>query len=244
MKTQLNLIQAFNRAADNYANNTAIIDGALSYSFNDIKVASDQFAVGLIEQGITKGDRVALYCINSAQFAIAYMGIVKAGAVVVPINLLQKPGEISYVLQNANVSTVIYHDAFEENIEQIKSLVDYALFFICISQDQQKAAAWNQAFNNQGDVPLLEIDTVNDLVAILYTSGTTGYPKGAMLTHQNLIANTSSVFIAMQWVVGREVIALVLPMFHAFAATVGMLTPLIHGCCFVTIAKFEPDSLL
>jgi len=77
----------------------------------------------------------------------------------------------------------------------------------------------------------------------LYTSGTTGKPKGAMLTHKNLVSNTSSVFKAMKWREGEDVITLVLPMFHAFAATVGMLTPLTNGCGFVPIAKFDPDML-
>ena len=244
MQATKSLIQAFNDAAALYANDRAIIDGDKTYSFIDIKIASDKFAAGLIQKGLTKGDRVALYCINGAEFAIAYMGIVKAGCVVVPINLLQKPTEISYVIRNADVSGIVYHDAFEANIEQLHALLDHPLFWMCISQDQQKSTAWRAAFNNAGVTPEIDIDVANDLVAILYTSGTTGHPKGAMLTHQNLVANTASVFEAMRWRASEDVIALVLPMFHAFAATVGMLTPLTHGCCFVPLPKFEPDKLL
>ncbi|MBL4743469.1 MAG: long-chain fatty acid--CoA ligase [Cycloclasticus sp.] len=244
MRANTSLIDAFNKSAKEHATDLAVIDGDRSYSFAEIKKSSDQFAVGLIAKGISQGDRVALYCINSANFAIAYMGIVKAGAIVVPINLLQKPAEIAYVMNNASVSALIYHEAFEANVDIVRPDISNLLFELCIRRDAEKSVAWNTLLNNAGDVPNLDIDAANDLVAILYTSGTTGEPKGAMLTHQNLVTNTASVFKAMKWRAGEEVISLVLPMFHAFAATVGMLTPLTHGCCFVPVSKFEPDSLL
>jgi long-chain acyl-CoA synthetase len=84
---------------------------------------------------------------------------------------------------------------------------------------------------------------LDDLVAILYTSGTTGKPKGAMLTHTNLVTNALSVFSAMKWRAGQDRVLLVLPMFHAFAATVGMLTPLICGCVMIPLSKFEPEQM-
>jgi long-chain acyl-CoA synthetase len=244
MENNPSLIDAFNLAATKYAEKNAVIDKDKSYSFAELKLLSDQFALGLIGRGVNKGDRVALYCINSVQFVISYMGIVKAGAVVVPINLLQKPSEIAYVLDNANVMGLIYHDAFQKNVDEFSTLINTPSFQICISSNTDKSIAWDQAFNNSGQLKSIDIDAPNDLVAILYTSGTTGKPKGAMLTHQNLVTNTASVFSAMKWRAGKEVVALVLPMFHAFAATVGMLTPLTSGCCFVPIPKFEPDNLL
>jgi long-chain acyl-CoA synthetase len=244
MNSKLSLLQAFNNAAGQFSDVTAILDNEKKYTFSELKVASDKLAVGLIEKGVIKGDRIALYCINSAEFAIAYMGIIKAGAAVVPINLLQKPTEIAYVMENSAVSGLIYHDAFEANVEVTISQLQNPLFTLCISAEREKSTDWDEAFNNNGIPPELDIDVDNDLVAILYTSGTTGQPKGAMLTHLNLVTNTASVFVAMDWVAKKDVIALVLPMFHAFAATVGMLTPLTHGCCFVPISKFEPDNLL
>jgi long-chain acyl-CoA synthetase len=83
-------------------------------------------------------------------------------------------------------------------------------------------------------------DPAEGLAAILYTSGTTGRPKGAMLTHRNLLSNTRSVTTALQLHPGRDRLLLVLPMFHSFAATVGMLTPLLHGLAFAPLPRFEP----
>ncbi|ORU92009.1 MAG: long-chain fatty acid--CoA ligase [Cycloclasticus sp. symbiont of Bathymodiolus heckerae] len=244
MKKNTSLIDAFNNASTKYANKLAVLDNGEKYTFKALKEASDKFAVSLASKGIHKGDRVALYCINSVEFAIAYMGIVKVGAVVVPINLLQKPSEIAYVMQNAGISALVYHDIFQGNVDEAIESLSALKFTIMISTDAEKAEDWDQCFENDGSLSEFSIDAENDLVAILYTSGTTGKPKGAMLTHQNLVTNTSSVFEAMKWRAGEEIIALVLPMFHAFAATVGMLTPLTHGCCFVPIPKFEPDNLL
>jgi len=240
----MSLIEAFNTTSNKYSENVAVVENGKPYTFLELKIASDKFANGLLIRGIEKGDRIALYCINGVEFTIAYMGIVKAGAVVVPINLLQKPAEVVYVMNNAEVSGLIYHEAFQANVDSIIPELVSPSFNIRISSDFEKSIDWKQLFDNDGLLPEITIDAKNDLVAILYTSGTTGKPKGAMLTHQNLVSNTASVFQAMKWRAGVEVIVLVLPMFHAFAATVGMLTPLTHGCCFVPVAKFDPDNLL
>jgi len=237
------LTQAFNHAAKRYGNATAIIDGGQDYSFMTLKLVSDKFALGLKQKAVSKGDRIALYCINSVEFAIAYMGIIKAGAVVVPINLLQKASEISYVLDNAGVSGLIYHDSLQKTVDELKPQLKGEMFNICISQQAERATQWLEMLNNDGELAEVSIDVQQDLAAILYTSGTTGKPKGAMLTHQNLMVNTASVFQAMQWRAGQDIVCLVLPMFHAFAATVGMLTPLIHGCCFAPVAKFETNNI-
>lgn len=244
MKNDNSLSAAFNAAALMYANKTAIESNGVAYTFLDVKNTSDKFACNLIERGVIKGDRVALYSVNCYEFAVAYIGIVKAGAVVVPINTLQKPDEIQYVLKNASVKGVVYHLNLDKQIQQIRKKITEPLFFIPMSNSEKTSLLWDRCFNNSGDLVMPDITPATDLAAILYTSGTTGEPKGAMLTHQNLVTNTNSVFKAMKWTAGKDTIVLVLPMFHAFAATVGMLTPLTNGCCFVTVEKFEINKLL
>ena len=91
-----------------------------------------------------------------------------------------------------------------------------------------------------GEPEPVACDPAEDLAAILYTSGTTGQPKGAMLTHRNLVANTASVVQALGLRPGEDRLLVVLPMFHAFAATVGMLTPALHGLSLVPVPRFEP----
>ncbi|ORU89741.1 MAG: long-chain fatty acid--CoA ligase [Cycloclasticus sp. symbiont of Poecilosclerida sp. M] len=235
------LITALNAAADTHANEQALIDGDKHWTFLKLKNKSDSFAAGLHAKGVKKGHRIALYCINGADFAASYMGIIKAGAVVVPVNLLQKPSEIQFILNDAGISGFIHHALFEANVNEIRQSLPKLLVDICIASEAENNV---QTFlDNTLDAPVIEINPKEDLAAILYTSGTTAHPKGAMLTHNNLYSNTHSVFKAMKWKAGKDIITLVLPMFHAFAATVGMLTPLIHGCCILSLAKFDPASL-
>lgn len=239
---QPSLIEVLRTSANRYPDLPAIIEPGATYSFSDVDRLSDRVAGGLASQGIHHGDRVALYCINSADFAIAYMGIVKAGAVVVPVNLLQRPSEISMNLNDAGVSAFIFHAAFQDNAEQILEAVETIRCCVGIgTPNSANYMEWDEMLDAEVLPPQPKIRPDEDLAAILYTSGTTGKPKGAMLTHTNLVSNTQSVRQAMQWQPGKDRVLLVLPMFHAFAATVGMLTPLTCGCALVPMVKFEPS---
>jgi len=212
-------------------------------SFAAVDQASDAIAASLADEGVEKGDRVALYCINSDAFAIIYTGIIKAGAVVVPVNLLLNPKEASYILRDAGIKALFYHQTFAESVVAFRDEIESLLFCVSIGVEQGDDLHFETLRQNKAAPPVLDIDPVQDLAAILYTSGTTGHPKGAMLTHRNLLSNTCSVAAAMQFRPGEDVILVVLPMFHAFAATVGMLTPLLHGLSFAPVPRFEPTGV-
>jgi len=211
-------------------------------TFSDIDNESNSIAVALQKQGITEGDRVALYCINGDAFVASYLGIIKAGAIVVPINLLINAREISYILDDAGINGFIYHQAMSVTVESLSKVLNKMLITACIGDravqnDHQLIANWLES----EEVPtVVSVDPINDVAAILYTSGTTGFPKGAMLTHNNLVFNTTSAFDALSLTAGEDTLLLVLPMFHAFAATVGMLLPLLHGISFSPVTKFDP----
>ena len=164
------LIDVFNKTAKTYADDVAVINEGRRYTFADMKILSDNVAVHLVSKGIDKGDRIALYCINSVNFAIAYMAIVKAGAVVVPLNLLQKPSEIAYVLNNAAVSGLLYHELFQENVDELSTLMTADIFDICIGSHAGMSSVWNSVLETPGSTVNIDIDAVNDLAAILYLS--------------------------------------------------------------------------
>ncbi len=228
-----------------YGKYPSVITEKKKYSHAEIGLLSDRAAAGLAAKGVLKGDRVALYCMNSAEFAIAYVAIIKAGAVVVPINLMQKPAEVAYVLNDSTAKGLIYHSLFKENAHQQIGSISSLEFSICIGEEPVPSSlGWDSFLVNDLQVPTIQFEPDDDLAAILYTSGTTGRPKGAMLTHTNLVANTQSVVKAMKWQAGKDKVLLVLPMFHAFAATVGMLTPLTCGCAFIPLQKFDPDQVV
>jgi long-chain acyl-CoA synthetase len=229
-----------------YGDETAIQFMGRDTSFSEFGHASDQIAAGLSAQGIRTGDRVALYCVNSDTFAIAYFGIIKTGATVLPVNLLLKPGEIEYILNDAEVTALIYHEVFSSNVSAFRNNVSSLKSFIVIGEPPSETSdtPWSDLLEPNTETPQPDINPAEDLACILYTSGTTGKPKGAMLTHQNLLSDTRGVLDAMKIEPGKDRLLVVLPMFHAFAATVGMLTPLLYGCSFIPVPKFEPQLVM
>ena len=237
---------ALRKTAQTYGAETAIHFMGRETSFSEFDRASDQIATGLSAQGIHTGDRVALYCVNSDIFAIAYFGIIKTGATVLPVNLLLKPGEIEYILNDASVTALIYHEVFNENVSAFRMNVSSLESCVVIGEQASDTndIPWSDLLQTNGTTPQPKINPAEDVASILYTSGTTGKPKGAMLTHQNLLSDTNGVLEAMKIEPGKDRLLVVLPMFHAFAATVGMLTPLLYGCSFVPVPKFEPQLVM
>lgn len=238
----LDLAQQFRRTAAVNPDQVLVWDSASPASFSDIDRDSDRVAAALARGGIEPGDRVALYCINSAAFVQVYLGIQKAGAVVVPLNLLIGVEEIAYILKDAGVRGLVYHAALAEKVANFRDRVSGLSLACCIGDQparttDQRYADWLAV---EGEVPRVEIDPAEDLAAILYTSGTTGHPKGAMLTHSNLASNTQSVMQALALQPGQDRLLVVLPMFHSFAATVGLLTPCLHGLTIVPVPRFDP----
>ena len=230
----------FRATAASRADEAAVSFGDRSVSFADVDAASDRVARGLAAKGVEKGDRVALYCINSAEFAICYLGIVKAGAVVLPVNLLYSAAEVAFVLDDSGARALIYHPAMAEKVAAVRPSVSVE-FYVGIGEAVHDGdLTLNALMALEGGLPEPAIDPSEDLAAILYTSGTTGRPKGAMLTHRNLVSNTRSVARALELKPREDCLLVVLPMFHSFAATVGMLTPLLHGLRFAPVPKFDP----
>lgn len=232
-------------AVARYGHNTAIRFAGRDVDFATFDAVSDRVASALTARGIVKGDRIGLYCINSDVFAMAYFGIIKAGAVVVPINLLLKPNEIEYILNDAQTVGLVYHELFAPAVSAFRGNVPSltTLVHIGVQKSASTDLSWAEFTATTDDPPQVAFDAAEDVASILYTSGTTGQPKGAMLTHRNLAANCRSVMEAMHFTPGEDVILVVLPMFHAFAATAGMLTPLLHGFAFAPVPKFDPVPL-
>jgi len=240
--TPISIPAAFRATAAQYPDLPLVWRPQAPASFAEVDRASDRVAAALARGGIRPGDRVALYCINDLSFVQAYLGIQKAGGVVVPVNLLIGSEEITYILNDAGVRALIYHQAMADRVGGFRgALEDLAL--VCCIGDQANDDT-DQLFSEwlavEGERQAVEVDPREDLAAILYTSGTTGRPKGAMLTHHNLVSNTRSVQQALQLQPGVERLLVVLPMFHSFAATVGMLTPCLHGLTIVPVPKFDP----
>ncbi len=198
--------------------------------------------------GVRQSDRVVLLLPNTPEFGVGYFGILAAGATVVPLNPLLKAEEIRYVLEDSGATAMICIEltysllqaARQDLRRPIPALIlgDATSTRVAVGDVVARAPSDAVPPANVPPTPGLE-----EAAAYLYTSGTTGRPKGAMLTHRNLLSNIHS-FREILHVTEEDVFFCVLPMFHAFAATVLFLEPISLGATIVIEPRFVPDLTL
>ncbi|MCX6991776.1 MAG: long-chain fatty acid--CoA ligase [Kiritimatiellaeota bacterium] len=250
---QHSLPEMFRDCARRFAGQPAIVFDGRTLDFAAVDRISDRVAAALARRGIRKGDRIGLYCINSDWFPLAYFGILKAGAVVVPINLLLNPKEVAFILNDAGAKALFYHGVFAPAVNVLRPLTPDLAFCVCIGAPPTPPVRptppdipWAEFAEAEGPTPLVRpmplvaFNPAEDLAAILYTSGTTGRPKGAMLTHRNLVSNIRSTLQAMHVQPGEERFLVILPLFHAFATMACMFLPLMSGSAMVPLSRFDP----
>ena len=237
------LVHLLRESARHFPRCPAVLGETISLDHATFGVLSDRVATGLLARGVRTGDRVGLYAPNGPEFALAYAGILKAGASVVPINLLIGHEEAAYILSDSGARGLIAHAALREPAALLPQAAPNLEWVVELGGGLEVTANLAALLGAEAIPPEPVLEPDEALAAILYTSGTTGFPKGAMLTHANLAANVHSVHQAMRWRAGEDRVLVVLPMFHAFAATVGLLTPLTNGCALIPLPRFEPEAV-
>ncbi|WCK52778.1 long-chain-fatty-acid--CoA ligase [Aneurinibacillus sp. Ricciae_BoGa-3] len=215
-------------------------------TYREFLQAAQNVAGNLIKMCIQKGDRVALLSGNSPEFIISYYGILLAGAEVVPINPIYTPHEIQFILQNSQAKSAIIVAPLLPAFQALKAgLPDLQQVFV-LGETQE--TEWIRPFSKLltptdgiegGNVEVTE----DDVAIILYTSGTTGAPKGAMLTHRNLTSNANSIAEYLEMGQQDKTVA-VLPMFHVFCMTVCMNAPIALASCIVIIPRFSLGDVI
>lgn len=263
----------------------AIIFSGMELTYRELNELSNRFACGLLRLGVKKGDRVALHLPNCPQFVIAYYGLLKAGAVFVPISPLLSDREMEFQLCDSEAKVLITLDLLSQVPFSIMSRVPVEEIVVTSIADcypplsrpvkmlQKISPGGGRDFLElleEGEsLPDINIDPRNDLAHISYTGGTTGTPKGVMLTHFNVVANSCQF---ARWFSGgdmtfsdgrlgvirepgdsedryptalaREVSLGVIPWFHAFG-TIGYLNTLVIGCTtMVVFPRFDPGEFL
>ncbi|MBA8801725.1 long-chain acyl-CoA synthetase [Nocardioides ginsengisegetis] len=254
--TAYNLATLLEHSAETYPDREAIVLGDTRLTYAQVNRAANQVANLLVERGIEHGDKVALSCANLPYFTIAYYGILKAGATVVPLNVLLKAREVAYHLGDAEAKAYL---CFEGTAELPIGREGYAGFqqaencdsFFLITVDPAAASPIEGAetFGSALAGKPTTFDTVatdeDDTAVILYTSGTTGQPKGAELRHRNMRDNALA---------GRDLFGAdaehpdtylcVLPLFHSFGQTVIQNGAFAFGGTVVMLPRFDAQQAL
>ncbi len=210
---------------------------SISYGELDSKVLS--YAAFLKSAGLKAGDKVVLSCLNSPEFIYSYMGTVRSGGIIVPINLLLTMEEIAYIIKDSEAKFMIVHPAILQKAKLNSETLEKALGVkvIVLGEEQDKPL---ETISTGG---LEDFSDENAVSTFLYTSGTTGKQKAAMLSHKNLVLNSEQCYIALQ-ARPDDIYMCVLPMFHVFAFTACVLMPLWSGATVTILESFQPKEVI
>jgi len=250
----LNLSVLIEDSAKRYAKKNAFtfMDTTLNYA--QINGAANQVANGLVAKGIKPGDKVALSCFNLPYFPIIYFGILKAGATVVPLSVLLKKDEIAYHLNDSDAKAYFCFTGTDElpmgkmGYTGFQEATDCAHFFMIMPKPEMPSSMDGTETLGSlmaGQSPQFETHPTgaDDTAVIIYTSGTTGKPKGAELSHSNLMLNAvlSADLVKFD---AKDTVLIVLPLFHIFAMTVLMNAGIYRGTNNILLPRFDAEAVL
>jgi len=267
---ELSLYQLFKQSAETYKQNAAVHFMGKELTYEELNSQVNSLASALSEMGVKKGDRVAVHLPNSTQFPIAFFAALSIGAVVVPCNPLYVAREMEYQLKDSGAETVITLTRFYNMIKEVQPktnvknvivshIKDYFPGFLSFlytvakekkEGDRVEISKEDYSFtdliskHSGKNPPPVEVDP-SDRAVFLYTGGTTGVSKGAVLQHRNLVANCLQVKAwCTDYEDGKEVILGVLPFFHSYGLTTILNLGLLNGAKLVLLPRFELDNVL
>lgn len=221
--------------------------GNQTFSYAEVDQVSGRVASGLERLGIRPGDKVAVQLPNLVEFVVAYFGILKAGAVMVPLNPLLRSPEISYHLRDCQAKLLVTFEASaDQALEAARGIPGLLATCVVNLPGNEQRLAGTKSFDElyaAEDAGDFEPTHTDDTAVIIYTSGTTGKPKGAELTHFQLFMNCT-VFGQLVGFRDDDVILVVQPMFHLFALS-GLLNAAVHyGGSLALLSRFEINTVL
>jgi long-chain acyl-CoA synthetase len=254
-----------------FPHRTALEYYGARWSYTELWEQSGRFAASLVRDGVAPGDRVALYLPNTPIYPIAFLGALRAGAIVTQVSPLYLGEDLTRILRDAAPKVVVTLEILHPHLAAIQGAVPIPRTYVGRLREFYPVPkrwfvnlvlrrrglptampagpgirSWSEGIRREGGPPALPpADPARTVAVLQYTGGTTGLPKGAMLTHRNLVANVTQL---NTWNTtresGREVILAALPFFHVYGLTVALLTGLADGATVVIETRPEPAELL
>jgi long-chain acyl-CoA synthetase len=239
--------------AEKYPNNVAIeyLPNDKKFTYREIFWYADKISNALFESlRVKKGDSVAVMTGNAPEFIFSIFGITQCGASVCPINPLLKASDVVHIIREAgNINTIFVHKANYRTVKKASKEVKIENIIILQSEEGKDDAITFEEFIEDAipKPPKVDIDPMNDLAALLFTGGTTGLPKGVMLTHYNLVADAlasqNMEKVLMDERIGKGVAVQVIPICHSFGFEVVIIS-LAAAALMLLPASFNPEILL
>lgn len=260
----------FEEAASRFGGNTAVIFLDSRYSFRELLGYVERMSAALRRLGVGKGDRVAIYLPNSIQFIIAYYATLRLGAVVTPMNPLYSPREIEYQVNKTEAKVIFALDILYNNVHQVIDNTGIRHAVVCNIADFLPGfkRTLGKVLKKIPTAPLPRDDRIinfmdllkgdweahakaavnprEDLLSLQFTGGTTGLPKGVMLTHYNIVANIYQMheFIKQYLEDGRETFVALLPFYHIYGQSVILGAGLTKGNTLLVFPRLELEQFI
>jgi long-chain acyl-CoA synthetase len=264
------IFSRFERMAEKYPYKTAVIFLGEKYSYARLMNLIDRLATGLSRQGINQGDRVLLYLSNCIQWVVAFFGIQKIGAVAVPVSPIYTSHEIGYMIQDSGAETIICHDtnfgyvketfhttglkrAIVTNLVDLLPLPKRTLGFLFDKiprgavEKSEKVLFFKELLKSPPDPPSVKIDSRTDLSYILYTGGTTGFPKGVPGNHTGMTSYVNDLgddVLKGYIKEGEDIYIAINPLFHIMALGFFMAVGLNIGNTTILMPQPQIDAVL
>jgi len=267
------LPEVFDEVAAKYSGRTALAFYGNNITYEKLREEVNRFATALHDLGISKGDRVALYLLNSPQYVIAYLGALKIGATLTPISPVYTSIEVRHQLEDSEAKCIVSQDFLHENVERsgvaldtviLTSIADYLPLSKklggrgILGRYGKSTGPGAEEIERRGyhqfqklvkkyppSPPVAQISPGQDIAALPYTGGTTGLPKGVELTHANLLA--CQMQVKCFWPTfeeGKEVIPALLPFYHIYGQVVVMLNGLLLGATLILFTTPDLEEVL
>jgi long-chain acyl-CoA synthetase len=209
----------------------ALVEEDRKWTFDELAAEVDSIARMLREK--VPGDTIGILLLNSERYVATLLAAWKAGKTAVPLNYLLPPQELAFIIRDSGMSALVSSQFFAQALAAVKPLFgDKGVILMADATDFTESAS-NSAPKHEYRNPAL----------YLYTSGTTGRPKGVILSHRNLLHNVDACAKAGEFD-ARDTFLCLLPFFHTYAITGTILLPLLNGCCMVLVDRFHPHKVL
>ncbi|MCS1350722.1 long-chain fatty acid--CoA ligase [Mechercharimyces sp. CAU 1602] len=242
----LTIPELLQQSLHTYADHTAITFYHQTYTYRQLSQAIAQFARALQQMGIKKGDRVGIMLPNCPQYPISYYAALQCGATIVQLSPMYKPNELLHVLQDSETSFLIVLDTL---LPLTDSIIDQSSVSHTIDVSFSQACTFDQLLhqsNEEYSFTPVPIFPKEDVAVIQYTGGTTGRPKGAMLTHYNIVANAiqSAATSEIKIKKGEERVLTIAPLFHIYGMTGAMILTFYNGGNMILVPKFDVEHVI
>ena len=229
-----------------FAARPALIDGKTgrTLTYDQLVAATDRMAAGLFARGFRKGDVFAIHCSNTPEYAVAFLAVAKLGGIATMVSPLFNEAELTVQLKDSGANYLLTDPELVATAVAAAQAVNLReVFVLGESEVADDATSFTELQKHAGGAPSVEIDPRQDIVALPYSSGTTGWPKGVMLTHYNLVAMLRQMETAAVLHSGDRVVCVV-PCYHVYGFHVVVNLALRTGATVVTLPRFELEGFL